>query len=186
MGFIERWIDKRRQQELERINRQLEDLKRRGPDFAKQGGESPVVLMKEGGGSKFLLWFLLVCVVLLIGILIYSSFQISSLKEESTQRDATIVLLQKDVINMSTLIDVLQEEIDTKQSSASELGTKYSDAQADLADLEVRLAALNTTLQEKDKEITSLKQQSDERGVLLDELEACIKNDSITDKEDCL
>ena len=96
MGFIERWIDKRRQQELERINRQLEDLKRRGPDFARRGGDSPVVLMKEGGSNKFLLWFLLVCVVLLIGILIYSSLQISSLKEESTQRDATIVLLQKD------------------------------------------------------------------------------------------
>ena len=144
------------------------------------------MLMKEGGSNKFLLWFLLVCVVLLIGILIYSSLQISSLKEESTQRDATIVLLQKDAINMSTLIDVLQEELDTKQSSASELGTKYSDAQADLAVLEVRITALNATLQEKDKEIGSLRQQFDERGDLLDELEACIKNDSITDKEDCL
>jgi hypothetical protein len=187
VGFFQDWVDRRRRRELEKINREIEDLKKKGPDYVPsqekdRSGSSPGVRVSASKPTGVII----VLILLLIGLLVFHFFRIGSLKADFSVQEEDMLQLQEDLTRALEEINLTQSALEIKERVESNLTTKYVDLKDDVVDLKIALSEVNNSLQNKEDEIADKTQELNDLDDYVDELKDCIKNDSITDKEDCL
>ncbi len=191
MGFVQDWIDRKRRRELERVNREIEELKRRGPDFTHHDSSRPSIkpaTMNTSSGKPFLKSPVTITLLILVlfGLFLYYFSRVSSLEDDYDAREQEFITL-KDKFDQALLqLNKTENELGIKKVVEANLSSQYSDLKSDIDDLENEMDYLNDTIAEKEVEINDLNKEVAEKNKYIDALKMCIKNDTITDKEDCL
>ena len=191
VGFVQDWIDRKRRRELERVNREIEELKRRGPDFTHHDSNRPSIkttVVNTSPGRSFLKSpvTIVLLILVLFGLFLYYFTRVSSLEDDYDAKEQEIITL-KDRFDQALLqLNKTENELGIKKVVEANLSSQYSDLKRDIDDLENELNYLNDTLAKKDVEISDLNKEMDEKNNYINALKICIKNDTITDKEDCL
>lgn len=188
MGFIQNWIDRKRRRELERINREIEELKRRGPDFTRR---EAVVMKKEsikgtGGGMFTAKAWSIILLLALIGVAAFYQWKMGDLKEAKDATMQQVTHLQSQLSQALAELNKTEEELEEKEMTKASLSTQYAGLQQEVVDLKELVKELNMTLATTEDEVSDLTQELLEKDLYLEALEACIENNTIDDKEDCL
>lgn len=190
MGFIQNWIDRKRRRELERINREIEELKRRGPDFYARDSSrkkpkisTPIVMPTLSGSSpRGKVWVWLV-ILALLGLAVYQWFRTDSVEDDLEAKEQEALLL-RDQLDLALLhLNKTESELVVKKVVEANLSEQYQDLQQEITSLQQTMTFLNTTLT---SQIDDLNEEVSEQDAYILALKVCIRNDSIPDKEDCL
>mgnify|MGYP001572748633 CR=1 FL=1 len=187
MGFVQNWIDRRRRRELERINQEIEDLKRRGPDYIPR--EQRPSLAPSRSSPQPIMTARTLCVLLsvvVIGLIVYYQMEMGSLKEDFVSKDEEALTLQNKLDQALVELNKTEGELQVKKQTETTLTTQYSDLQEEIDSLNDALYDMNKTLAGKDDEIQDTQQELDDTKKVLKDMEHCIENNTIDDKEDCL
>lgn len=194
VGFLEEIIERKRRKELGRINREIEELKRRGPDFhpspddrsssSSDGGSSSHFRSGfTGVSSKYLVGAL---IIILLALFWYDQMRVDSLGDKVTEAEQRTTSLQE---QLDTALGQLNETKDMllhKEQKERNLSSQYLDVQQEILDLKKEILNLNSTVKMKEDSINDLTTKISDKDGIIKDLKNCIKNDSITDKEDCL
>ncbi|MEK6839782.1 MAG: hypothetical protein AABX72_02495 [Nanoarchaeota archaeon] len=190
MGFIQNWIDRKRRRELEQINREIEELKRKGPDFSHHTQErikqSPTKMVTSSGTDSSKGPWIIGCIIILLGLVLYGWITITSLQSElDNQEEETLQL--RDELDLALLhLNTTAKELDIKESVKANLSGQYKDLQDQFRVLEQSMRALNKSFIDMGDELNDTQQELLEKEGYIDDLVDCIDNNSITDKEDCI
>ena len=125
-------------------------------------------------------------ILVLFGLFLYYFSRVSSLEDDYDAREQEFITL-KDKFDQALLqLNKTENELGIKKVVEANLSSQYSDLKSDIDDLENEMDYLNDTIAEKEVEINDLNKEVAEKNKYIDALKMCIKNDTITDKEDCL
>jgi len=182
MGFIQNWMDRRRRKELEHINREIEELKRRGPDYVPHDHKT-VTTQKASSGNK-LLW--IIFFVFVIGIVVFYQMKLGSLKEQQTTQQQDYDALQIKLDDVVALLNQTEKQLQDKQKKETTLTSQYSDLQGEILDLSKGLTKANAQIMQLEDELNATQEALDKQKELYKELENCVDNNTITDKDDCI
>lgn len=189
MGFVQNWIDRKRRKELEQINREIEELKRKGPDFSHHTQEQikhTSTKMSSSSHSTSKKPLIIVLLILLVGLLIYGWITIGGLQQELDDQEQETLQL-RDQLDLALLhLNSTAKELDIKESVEANLSVQYKDLQADFKNLEQDMRSLSKILADTQDDLNDTQQNLLEKEEYIDELIDCIDNNTITDKEDCI
>ena len=190
MGFIQNWIDRKRRRELERINREIEELKRRGPDFyahdsskEKPKASTPIMMPAVGGSSPRGKGWVWLVILVFISLAVYQWFKVDSLEDDFEAKEQEALLL-RDQLDLALLhLNKTESELGVKKVVEANLSEQYQDLQQEITTFQQAMISLNATLT---SQIDDLNEEVSEQDAYILALKVCIRNDSIPDKEDCL
>ena len=188
MGFVQNWIDRNRRRELERINHEIEELKRRGPDFVQRDSKEHAKQSMGSSGHSFLRAspFVIIIGILIIGLFAYYYQRASSLEDDYDAQEEKALVLQNKLDQALLQLNKTESELGVKRVVEANLSFQYSDLQKEVGVLQVSLNLMNKTLNEQNNDISNLNKDLQEKDDYINDLKRCIKNNTITDKEDCL
>ena len=190
MGFVQNWIDRKRRRELERINREIEELKRKGPDFSHHTQEriknAPTKMVFPSSGTSSKKPWVIAMIIILLGLVIYEWITISGLQIDLDDQEQETLKL-RDQLDLTLLhLNTTAKELDIKESVEANLSEQYKDLQGQFKTLEQTMHTINSTLEDKNEELLDLQEQLLEETIYANALIDCIENNSISDKEDCI
>ncbi len=187
MGMIKRWLERRRKTQLEQINQQIEELKRRGPDYTSipdktlssrsqrnaNSGSTPILIMS-------------ICIIALIAVSIFAWTRITALNKKYSEVEESYedILAQKKTLQ--TQLNQTTSQLEEKKEAAQDLSKQYIDLEQEITFLEGKIDDLNDTITSQTTSIKDLQEQVQERDNVINQIEECILNSSIEDKEDCI
>ena len=190
MGYFQELVDKKRKRELERINKEIEELKRKGPDFVQRERrdvpKGNIEVSSKGGGSMKALPLVWILIIIIIGGGIYHFIRLNSLSDGYEAKKEEVIQLQEDLANALSQINATVSELEVKEKVEANLSMQYIELQVDLANFKILFNDLNKTVFEQEETIAELNNDIDDKDDRIKELKDCIKNNSISDKDDCL
>ena len=142
---LEEWKAKRRKKELDKINRELDDLKSKGLQF--EGKKAGKMKLKEAktsypkSNSGFVIFLIVVIVILAVGWVstyFIQKSKVSGVGDENEVLTAEMALKTLEMENLTGQIEELESALGEKEESESELSDEYAD-----------LEELNEIMQEK-------------------------------------
>ena len=185
--MIKRWLERRRKTQLEQINQQIEELKRRGPDYTSipdktlssrsqrnaNSGSTPILIMS-------------ICIIALIAVSIFAWTRITALNKKYSEVEESYedILAQKKTLQ--TQLNQTTSQLEEKKEAAQDLSKQYIDLEQEITFLEGKIDDLNDTITSQTTSIKDLQEQVQERDNVINQIEECILNSSIEDKEDCI
>lgn len=171
---IEDWKAKRRDKALDKINKELDVLKKKGLEFENQPQkkEREVRVVKKKCSSLKLLAIIL-AIGWIITFFVYSG-KVSNLKSDVESMELEVQLKAKEAEDLSGSLANISVELEEKRKGEDEL----SDEVADLIDLRELL----------EEEVDDLKEQIDDLEINLTIQENLVSSykDCITDEDDGL
>ena len=193
MGIIQNWIDRKRRKELERINYEIEELKRRGPDFSHRESDKksikkptlPLATAGMGSGKSHFQGkgFAVILFIFLVAVIVFHMWNTRSLNDEYDKKEQEALLLRDQLDLALAHLNKPESELGVKKIVEANLSEQSQDLQQEIVDLQDAMSSLNLSLS---NEIGDLRVELAENDKYTDALKICIKNDSISDKEDCL
>ena len=190
MSIVESWIDRKRRKELETINKQIEDLKRKGPDFSTQPPKlqpsSPISILPRGSSSFSGVLGKIISGLLILGLLFLvfhykgDATRIQQAHENATEQ---LALFNNQINATSAELEQLRAILKQQEANLTEGYTQFS---TKIKSLQTTIDGLNITLISRDDEIAELKNDTKALKIYIDDLEDCIDNNSVEDKEDCI
>ncbi len=157
MAF-EEWKKRSREKELERINRELEELREKGTTFEKKSGRS---MSGKNSPSSSSTNVILIVIIALLAIGWASTFFFYTMKVDSLNDDAKdlnqqittkaeeVSKLESGVANLTTLVEARTKNEDELNDEVRDLEEEKEDLEAELKtiDLELTKTKLNITTQ---------------------------------------
>ena len=178
---IEEWKKKKRDRALDKVNRELEDLKRKGLEFEnrprKKEKEGPVV-QKKCSSLKIL------AIILAIGwIVTFFVFagRVSNLKSDVESSELELQLKVQEASDLSGSLANVSVELEQKRKGEDELGEEVADLLDTREALEEEVIDLQKEVDTLKGEVTDLESDVATQKALVDGYEDCI-----TDEDDGL
>ncbi len=171
---VDKWKKKRRAKALDKVNRELEELKKKGLEFEKNGSKAKkevAVVKKSCNVLKILAAILVVGWV--ITFFMYGS-KVSNLKTDVEELDLELQVKTLEAQNLTDSLFEIESELEGKKKGEDELSQEVSDL------LEIK-DTLDEDIEDLEDEIKDLKLQIDELEVNL-----TIQERLVYDYEDCI
>ena len=181
MGIISKWLEKRRQKELDRINREIELLKKRGLDYGKKNEKRDKLIDEAGKGHKInrdanfkLLFIIGLCLIVITGITLFYRYNLSALKTEYDEKLSQVELLTNDLLNKSSSLEYINSKLDLTKRAEDDLSKQYLELEGEKEVLSNQVNALNENIKQKNTELDSLKQDIQKKDKEIKDLKDCI------------
>ncbi len=182
MALFSKWTEKRRQRELEHINREIELLKKKGLDYERESERRDQLLEKgEHGNQKVtkdanfkLLFMICLCLLVIAGITLFYRHNLSTLKTDYTHKLQEVEELTKELSNKSATLGELSSRLDTSKRAEGDLSQQYLDLQAEKETLTKQVNLLNDNLKKMNSDIEQVKSDLDKKDKEVEDLKQCI------------
>ncbi|MDP3916752.1 MAG: hypothetical protein Q8Q42_00505 [Nanoarchaeota archaeon] len=172
---IEEWRAKKREKDLERVNKELTKLKESGLQFEKKGDYDVRHVHKSGNGLKVV--SLVLVIVLVAGVFVYFS-RVSSLEKGNQVLSDQLALKTSELENLSGNVNDLAQKVEEKKNSESELN-KENDDLKDINDiLKKEKTELDGDIKELKSQIKGLEDDLITQRELVDAYKLCITDDN--------
>tara|TARA_Y100000310_G_C20675805_1_gene812959 strand:+ start:32 stop:628 length:597 start_codon:yes stop_codon:yes gene_type:complete len=189
MAF-EKWFASRQKKQLEKVNNELEDLKRKGLDYEIESGKRKTlgdgrkrVSGSSGGNIKERI---ISVVVLLILVWFFTRFYyVGDLKEISGEKEGLqerLEEVEKELGEVSGEVELLEENIGEKEDSEYELAEKYGDLNELAEILQEKVDALTDEKNGLIVNVSDLQNNLTEQTNLANFYANCITDDSYLDQ----
>jgi hypothetical protein len=178
---IDEWKKSRRKKQLDKVNKELEALKRKGVMFEKKGtkkmihSEEPVKVVKRGYAG--LIFSGIIIILLAIGwstTYISQKGSVDDLSDEKGSLEAQIELKALQIENLSKELSDLEGVIDEKEKSEGELSEEYTDLEELSEIMQERIDDFEDEIIGLSSEISELKGNLTEQKDIVDGYEDCI------------
>lgn len=190
MGMIGSWMEKRRMNELDRINKEIESLKTHGPHYMapKEKKESPMIQGKyvKKDTNFGLLLLVGLCIIAIIGLSLFYKQRFDSLTEKYDQKLAEFQALQKNYTDATSVINQTSSQLAFKEKVEKDLSNQFKSLEDQKEDLESDKAVLEDQKDALETKITDLEKKIDAQKKQLNDIEECINDNDVDDKEDCI
>jgi len=195
MGFIGKWIEKRRLKKLDIISKEIEALKSRGPHYMiekKLKKEKPDLGVRVEGkyikkDTNFnLLLIIGLCLIVIVVLSLFYKQRFSVLTDKYNQKLNELSALGLQLSNLTSALNETDSKLKFKERVEKDLSTQYVGLEEEKESLESQIRSLQQDIEKKVKEIDDLKKAVLDKDAILDQLEECILDDDVENKEDCL
>lgn len=186
MGFMARWLEKRRLRKLDQINKEIEALKTEGPKYIEKREKARIGTFVRRDTSFGLMVILILCIIAIIGLSLFYRQKFSAVTERYNEKLKELELKNSELLNLTQEFNETSKKLKLKEKSESELGTQYTTLESENKDLQGEIETLNDKITDKDNEIASLKTQIKEKDDKIGAIEDCILDNKVNDKEDCI
>ena len=179
---MDEWKKNRRKKQLDKINNELEDLKRKGLQFEgnaprkKINSEEPVKIARNGGLGLVIVSLLLI-IILAIGWGTTHFSKKGVVDDFTMEVDSLGVKLElKDlqIENLSTKLSNLNSVINEKEKSESELSDEYADLEELNELMQEKIDDFEEDIVDLNIDISNLKGNLTEEKEIVDGYEDCI------------
>ncbi len=188
MAF-QRWMERRRIKELEKVNQELEQLKSNPlARRAEKSSSSKIAVEKTTNHTSAAGKSLLVILgfLFLIGLAIYYRGKAADLKDEQQKVLGELDTMKTDLADVSEALDERESQLRVRQMKEQNLSTQHRLLEDTISALDKKIAQLENDLSTKDSQIYNLTADLRHRDERIENLTRCIDDNDITDKEDCI
>ena len=186
MSFIGKWLGKRRIRKLEEINREIEALKVRGPGYIESKEKAKIGTFVMRDTSFGLLIILILCIIAIIGLSLLYRQKFSDITDKYNEKLSELELKNEELTGLTEELNQTSSKLKFKEKVESDLSSQYTTLETKNQQLEETVDDLQDKVISKDNEINSLKTQITAKDKKLSDIEDCIEDNSVSDKEDCI
>ena len=191
MGFVQNWIDRKRRRELERINNEIEELKRQGPDFISREKAAELTkresALKVQTKSSFKMTFIaIILAAVVVFMFFYYHDKVGTLQKDLDSKENETIALQDKLDYASSQLNQTSNQLEQKAQKEMDLNSQQATMQGHINSLKKGLKDLNETVSSQQDDISDLTHEVQDKQHRIDELESCISNNTITNKMDCI
>lgn len=191
MSIIQDWIDRKRRKELERVNREIEELKRRGPDYVSRERSMDMtrkdMIASSMKRSTFKMGYVAALLaVLVIFLFFYYHNRVSTLQGNFDDKEKEAQDFHNKLAFALSQLNQTTNQLEQKAAAEANLSTQYTTMQGDISTLKKIIRDMNETISTQLDDIADLNHQMQNKQLRIDAFEACISNSSISNKMDCL
>ena len=178
---IEDWKEKRRDKALNKVNKELDDLKKKGLEFENQPKKKEKeVKVIQNKCSTLKILSIILAIGWIVTFFVFAG-RVSNLKSDVESMELEVQLAAKEAQDLSGSLENVSIELEQKRKGEDELGEEVDDLLDLREELEEEISDLG-------KEVVDLKEQIDDLEVEVTIQENLVESykDCITDEDDGL
>lgn len=191
MGIFGKWLEKRRMNELTRINKEIEALKQHGPHYMEDK-EKKSVSSSSGGryvkkDTNFGLLLLVgLCIVAIIGLSLFFKQRFDRLSDNYNEKLNELESVKSQYANTTTQLNETSSKLAFKEKVEKDLSGQYKSLETRNKDLTTDNTALEDQVDQLNDKVSTLQDTIKTKDKTIKDIKDCINDNDVDDKEDCI